>query len=97
MSDFDQFIRSVRASRQLYRLTVAPELWGTCHDLVDYAERVSRGLPREEIRWWSGDMPITVAGPGARMAAAWRKLSHWVARAAPVAETARSATPQHHG
>jgi hypothetical protein len=97
MSDFDQWIRSERASRQLYRLTAAPELWGSCHHVVDYVDRVSRGLPTEEIRWRSGDMPITVAGLGARIAAAWRKLSHRVARAVPVAGTAASATLRHQG
>jgi hypothetical protein len=94
MSDYDRWIRIERASQQLYRLTVAPELW-RCHELMDHAERVSLGLPTEGIRWCRGDMPSTVPGIGARMVAAWQKLRHRVAPAAPAAETSELATLQH--
>jgi hypothetical protein len=85
MSDYDRRIRSERASRQLYRLAVAPELW-RCHDLMDRADRISRGLPPrgEDVQWRRGDMTAKIAGLGARMAAAWRELTHRVAREAPV-------------
>ena len=87
MSDFDRWTQSVRASRQLYLLTVAPELW-RCHERMDRADRVSRGLPPRwvDAPWQRGYMPAKVAGLGTRMVAAWRKLSHWGARAVPVPE-----------
>jgi hypothetical protein len=85
MSDYDRWIQSVRASRQLYRLAGASELW-RCHDLMDRADRVSRGLPPRwgDVPWRRGDMTAKVAGLGARMAAVWRELTHRVAPEAPV-------------
>ena len=85
MSDYDRWIRSERVSQQLYRLTIAPELW-RCHELMGHADRVSRGLPTRcgDVSWRRGDMPAKIAGLSARMVAAWRKLSHRGARGAPV-------------
>ena len=85
MSDYDRWTQSVRASRQLYRLTVAPELW-RCHELVVHADRVTRGLPTQwgDLSWRRGGMTASIGVLSARMAAAWWKLSRRAARAALV-------------
>jgi len=85
MSDYDRWIRSERASQRLYRLAVAPELW-LCQDIMDQAERVSSGLPPrgEDVQWRRGDMTAKIAGLSARMATAWRELTHRAARGAPI-------------
>jgi hypothetical protein len=85
MSDFDRWTQSVRASRQLYRLTVAPELW-RCHELMVHADRVTRGLPTRwgDVSWRRGGVAAKVAGLGARMTAAWGELTHRAAHTAPV-------------
>jgi hypothetical protein len=83
MSDYDRWIRSQRASWQLHLLSEVPQLW-RCHDLME--ERVSRGLPPRwgDVAWRHGDMTAKIAGLSARMATAWRELTHRAARGAPV-------------
>jgi hypothetical protein len=85
MSDYDRWTQSVRASRQLYRLALGPELW-RCHDVMDHADRVTRGLPPRwgNVPWRHGGMVAKVAGLSARIEATWRNLSRRATRAVPV-------------